>query len=446
MTKSLKPISNWSNFPTVKAKEFAISYKEDVPHVLKQVKTSLIARGNGRCYGDASLAKNIISSLKHKNILSFDNQSGTIECESGILFKDLLDFLVPKGWFLPVTPGTKYITLGGAVASDVHGKNHHKEGSFSQYVLSLTLLIENGEILEISNENHSNLFKASCGGMGLTGVILSFKFRLKKIETAYITQKQIQTKNLDHVIDLFNEYKDYTYSMAWIDCLKKGDKQGRSIMFVGEHSKLKELPTKYQSKPLYIPQKRKITIPFNLPPFVLNQLSVQAFNQLYYSTHPSKDNQIIDYDSFFYPLDGLLEWNRMYGKRGFIQYQFVIPITDNTVGLKRILNKISEKGWGSFLAVLKMFGPQESMIAFPMEGLTLALDFPIKKSLFEFLDELDIIVEAHGGRIYLSKDARMSKATFLSGYPNLPQFIQTLDKYNPTRKFNSQLANRLSIT
>ncbi len=440
---SLKRISNWNNFPVVNAKEFFLNYKDEASQLLRHINSPAIARGNGRCYGDASLADNVLSTLKHNHILFFNAELGIIECESGILFKDLLDFLVPKGLFLPVTPGTKYITLGGAVASDVHGKNHHKDGSFSKYVLSINIMIESGEIFEINRENHSDLFEATMGGMGLTGIILSVKFQLKKIETAYIIQQQIRAKNLDHVIDLFTEYKDSTYTMAWIDCITDGINQGRSVMYAGEHSEINELPKKKQNQPLSISLKKKINIPFNLPSFVLNQFSVKAFNQFYYSFHPTKENQIIDYDSFFYPLDSLLEWNKMYGKRGFVQYQFVIPIADNANGLKKILSKISEKGWGSFLAVLKMFGQQESMIAFPMEGLTLALDFPIKKGLFEFLDELDTIVETHGGRIYLSKDARMKKDTFMRTYPNLEHFIQIIEKYNPNKKFNSLLSNRI---
>ncbi len=443
MSNNKTIISNWNNYPSIKANQNHLIYKENSSDLLKNTGSPLIARGNGRCYGDASLANEVVSTLKHKNILFFDPEMGIITCESGILFKDLLDFLLPKGWFLPVTPGTKYITLGGAVASDVHGKNHHKGGSFSQYVLSLSILIESGEILEVTRESHSDLFEATMGGMGLTGIVLSVTFQLKKIETAYITQQQIQAKNLDHVIDLFAQYTDCTYTMAWIDCLKTGNNQGRSIMFAGEHSVISELSRKKQKQPLLIPKKKKITVPFNLPSFVLNQFTVKAFNQLYYSTHATKKNQIINYDSFFYPLDSLLEWNRMYGKRGFIQYQFVIPIADNANGLKKILNKISEKGWGSFLAVLKMFGPQESIIAFPVEGLTLALDFPIKKGLFEFLDELDEIVEGHGGRIYLSKDARMKKDVFLNGYPNYARFIQIVKKYNPSNKFSSLLSNRI---
>jgi FAD/FMN-containing dehydrogenase len=443
MPKKKKIISNWNNFPQIETVEYSLHYKSDAERIIKNNENSIISRGNGRCYGDASISEMVISTLQHNCITFFDVDNGIIECESGILFKDLVDFLVPRGWFLPVTPGTKYITLGGAVASDVHGKNHHKEGSFSQYVLSFSIMVESGEILEVSPKDYSDLFSATMGGMGLTGIILSVRFRLKKIESAYITQQLVRAKNLDHVIDLFTEYKNSTYTMAWIDCLANGKNQGRSIMYAGEHSQIAELPKKKHDQPLSIPSKRKITVPFNLPSLVLNQFSVSVFNQFYYTTHPSKRNQIIDYDSFFYPLDSILEWNRMYGKKGFIQYQFVIPLADNAAGLKRILDKISQKGWGSFLAVLKLFGPQDSLISFPMEGLTLALDFPIKKGLFDFLDELDKIVEAHGGRIYLSKDARMQKDIFQTTYPHNKKFVQTIEKFNPNKKFSSHLSKRI---
>ncbi|MBK6266517.1 FAD-binding oxidoreductase [Marivirga sp. S37H4] len=444
MIPAKKNIANWNNYPVVPANEFSFDYSEELPFLLEPAK-SMIARGNGRCYGDASLSENVISTLKYHHILFFDKENGIIECESGILFKDLIDFLIPGGWFLPVTPGTKFITLGGAVASDVHGKNHHKEGSFSEHILELKLMTADQEIFTVSKHQNTDLFFATVGGMGLSGLILSVKFRLKKIKTAYISQKQIRTKNLDEVIELFEEYKNFTYTMAWIDCLQQGHKQGRSVMFAGEHTKIEELTVSQQKRPLQIHSRKSLSVPFNLPAFVLNQSSVKLFNSMYYGMHRTKQNAIIDYDSFFFPLDSILHWNKMYGKSGFIQYQFVLPISDGSEGLKKILNKISEKGWGSFLAVLKLFGKQKSLISFPMEGLTLALDFPIRKGIFEFLNELDVIVIDHGGRIYLSKDARMNRETYLKTYQNAEEFQRIIKKYNPGTQFESYLSKRLGL-
>jgi FAD/FMN-containing dehydrogenase len=440
-----KKIANWGNFPVIEAEERYFTFTDQLR---KQVQSSrtLIARGNGRCYGDASLAAETICTVKFNNVLSFDRQNGIFECESGITLDQVLDIIVPSGWFLPVTPGTKYITVGGAVASDVHGKNHHVEGSFSNHIVEMDIMTADGEIITISTASHANLFEATCGGMGLTGVITRVVFRLKKIETSYIRQKQIKAKNLSELISLFEEYQHTTYSMAWIDCLQKGDAFGRGILIVGEHATVNELSQERKADPLKLPSKTRITFPVNLPSWVLNTFTVKVFNALYYAKNLKKEQtSIVPYEPFFYPLDAILHWNRGYGKPGFVQYQFVLPLSAK-VGLVNILERISEKGLGSFLAVLKVFGKQESMIAFPFEGYTLALDFPVRPGLFEFLDELDQLVLANGGRLYLSKDARMKPAILQAGYPRLPEFKAILEKYNPDRKFRSLQSDRLHLS
>lgn len=440
-----KIIANWGNFPVVETDEKSFSFAEQLTHTVQQ-SDRLIARGNGRCYGDASLEKTTISTLKYDKILSFDTDKGIFECQSGITLDKVLEVIVPKGWFLPVTPGTKFITVGGAVASDVHGKNHHVDGSFSAHVLEMDVLLGDGEVLTCSASYNSDLFWATCGGMGLTGIITRIKFDLKKIETAYIKQKQIKAKNLEEVIRLFEEYKDYTYSVAWIDCLKKGADFGRSILILGEHAKLSDLDAKKKEQPLQLPHKKQITFPFNLPSFVLNQFTVKAFNFLYYGKNTKKEiNNVVSYEPFFYPLDAILHWNRGYGKKGFVQYQFVLPL-ESKQGLIEILKRISDEGLGSFLAVLKVFGKQDDLISFPKEGYTLALDFPVRKGLFKFLDELDEIVLKNNGRIYLSKDARMSPNIFWRSYPNANKFLDVVKKYNPFFKINSLQARRLNIT
>lgn len=440
-----KEIANWSNYPRIKAEEITFDYAPDLKEQLAGT-NNYIARGMGRCYGDASLCENVVSTLHYDHILAFNPQDGVISCQAGTTLKDLLSVIVPKGWFLPVTPGTKFITVGGAVASDVHGKNHHKEGSFSNFIREMEVLLPSGATLTCSPIHNSDLFEATCGGMGLTGLILSVTFSLKPIETAYISQSVVRAKNLDHILSIFEEYKSATYSMAWIDCLKKGSQFGRSIMFAGEHSQLNELNKAKSADPLQLPNKKKLTMPFNAPSFVLNPYSIKAFNYLYYHKNSSKEAGITDYDTFFYPLDSILHWNRMYGKEGFLQYQFVLPLETSKKGLIKILERISQANLGSFLAVLKQFGKQDSLISFPMEGLTLALDFPIKKGLFEFLTELDKIVLDFGGRIYLSKDARMGQEMFWKGYPNASLFLDRVKKYNPAFKFQSLQSRRLNIT
>jgi decaprenylphospho-beta-D-ribofuranose 2-oxidase len=440
-----KFIANWGNYPVMETEEKTFTFEEQLNEVLLDTE-GIIARGNGRCYGDASLARRTISTLKYDKILSFDKEKGIFECQCGLTLDKILEVIVPKGWFLPVTPGTKFITVGGAIASDVHGKNHHVDGCFSHHVLEMDVVLANGETVTCSSTLNTDLFWATCGGMGLTGIITRAKFDLKKIQSSYIKQKQIKAKNLEEVIDLFDEYRHCTYSVAWIDCLKKGKHFGRSILMLGEHAQLGDLDEKMKKDPLRLPDKKQITFPFTLPSFVLNTLSVKAFNFLFYSKNLKREiKNVVSYEPFFYPLDSILHWNRGYGRKGFVQYQFVLPLKSKE-GLIEILKKISDKGLGSFLAVLKVFGKQDDLISFPKEGYTLALDFPVRKGLFEFLDELDKVVLDYGGRLYLSKDARMRSEIFWNGYSKAQQFLNIVKKYNPGFKFNSVQADRLSIT
>jgi len=440
-----KLIANWGNYPVIEANEDFFAFPEQLAELLSRP-DAFIPRGNGRCYGDASLAGNTISTLKFDKILSFDTKEGVFECQSGLTLDQILEVVVPAGWFLPVTPGTKFITVGGAVASDVHGKNHHVDGSFSNHIQDMDVVLADGKTLTCSPEVHGDLFEATCGGMGLTGIISRVRFRLKKIETSYIRQKQIKADNLEELIHLFEEYGHYTYSVAWIDCLKKGKNFGRSILMLGEHAQLKDLNINQQRDPLKLPGKKQINFPFNLPSWVLNAYTVKAFNFLFYAKNVKKEiNNIIGYEPFFYPLDAILHWNRGYGKRGFVQYQFVLPL-DAKQGLVEILHRISEKGLGSFLAVLKVFGKQESIISFPKEGFTLALDFPVREGLLDFLDELDQIVLQNGGRLYMSKDARMKPEMMKAGYPELNKFKEIVRKYNPYSKIHSNQSDRLLLT
>jgi len=440
-----KRLANWGNYPALSCDESTFSQDEQIQDFISS-HTSIIARGNGRCYGDASLATFTVSTLKYDKVLAFDTVNGIFECQSGITLDQILEIIVPHGWFLPVTPGTKFITVGGAVASDVHGKNHHVDGSFSNHIISMDVITGNKGTITCSALTEPDLFQATCGGMGLTGIITRVKFSLKKIETAYIKQKQVKARNLEDLIRLFEEYSHYTYSMAWIDCLKKGDSFGRSILIVGEHATAEQLSDNQQKDRLKVPGKGKLTVPFNLPSFILNTFTVKAFNWLYYNKNTKREiNNVVSYEPFFYPLDAILHWNRGYGKAGFVQYQFVLPL-EKKDGLIKILQRISDKGLGSFLAVLKVFGKQESLISFPMEGYTLALDFPVRKGLFAFLDELDAIVLQYGGRLYLSKDARMKQEVFWNSYPNAQQFADIVKTYNGDQVFRSVQSDRLLLT
>lgn len=441
-----KKIANWGNYPVLSSDVNSFSAVDQLRKLLLNGE-NYIARGNGRCYGDASLAPNTISTLKFDKIISFDVAGGIFECQSGITLDKILGIIAPHGWFLPVSPGTKFITIGGAVASNVHGKNHHIDGSFGNHIIDMDILLSNGHVITCSPLQYPDLFEATCGGMGLTGIITRVKFRLKKIGTAYIRQKQIKAENLEEIFSLFEEYKHNMYSMAWIDCLKGNGSLGRSILIVGENANYDELNVKQKYHPLVLPEKKQLVFPVNLPSFALNYYSVKAFNFLYYHKNIRKEiNNIVPYEPFFYPLDAILHWNRGYGRKGFIQYQFVLPLEASKKGLTDILNRIIKNGTGSFLAVLKLFGKHDSLISFPMEGYTLALDFPVRNGLFSFLDELDKVVMSYGGRLYLSKDARMNPETFWKSYPNVNKFAEIIRKYNPDLKFRSLLSDRLLLT
>lgn len=416
----IQKVTNWGNFPIVekemKSEDSFRKIKEFV-----QNHNEVIARGNGRCYGDASLGESIFSTKKLNKFIGFDRLNGIIECESGVLLSDVLEISVPQGYFLYVTPGTKFISVGGAIASDVHGKNHHSEGCFSEYVIDFKLMTENGDIIICSKEENSEKFYATIGGMGLTGIILSARFKLKNIETAYIRQESIKAENLNEIFRLFDESESWTYTVAWIDCLQKGKDIGRSILMRGEHAFAHELPQKFFKNPLRLKKKFSPTVPFYFPGFVLNALTVKLFNLLYFKRQTKKEvKNFIDYETYFYPLDAINDWNKIYGKSGFIQYQMVIPKENAKEGMKKILETIANSGNGSFLAVLKLFGKNnpEAYNSFPIEGYTLALDFKVNSKLKKLVEQLDQIVQEFGGRIYLTKDS-MSKSSLTDYLKNV---------------------------
>lgn len=427
----IQKVTNWGNFPVV---EKEIKSEDSIEKIKDFVRNNneVIARGNGRCYGDASLSEHIFSTKRLNKFISFDRLNGVIECESGVLLSEILEVIVPQGYFLYVTPGTKFISVGGAIASDVHGKNHHAEGCFSEYLETFSLLNENSEVITCSRTQNEDKFWATIGGMGLTGIILSAKFKLKNIETAYIRQESIKAENLDEIFKLFDESESWTYNVAWIDCLQTGKNIGRSIMMRGEHAFKHELPKKFQQNPLRLKQKFIPKVPFYFPDFMLNKWSVKLFNYLYYSKQQKKEvKNFVDYETFFYPLDVVNDWNKIYGKKGFIQYQMVIPKEKGKAGMKKILETIAKSGNGSFLAVLKLFGKENPSAynSFPLEGYTLALDFKVNPKLAKLVSDLDEIVEEFGGRIYLTKDS-MSKSSLTNYLRNVqnPKFVSVQHK------------------
>lgn len=439
---------NWGKYPEIEADVFEFNNIDKYVELVG-AKTHLIPRGMGRCYGDSALSKSILSTLKLNHLLDFDEEKGILTCEAGVTFEEIIRLYIPKGWFMPVTPGTKFITVGGAIASDIHGKNHHAKGTFSDHVYWMELIVPSGEILRCSKTENADLFALTCGGMGLTGVIVRVCFQLFAVESSYIRQESIKAKNLDEIMKIFEDSGSWTNSVAWIDCLAKGKSLGRSIMMRGEFAKVADLKTNSQkANPLKTHKDGKLFVPFDLPSFTLNSLSVKAFNFLYYGKHPrGLKNSIVHYETFYYPLDAILYWNRIYGKNGFTQYQFVLPPATSREGLIAIIERIGQRKMGSFLTVLKLFGEQEeNYIRFPKGGYTLALDFKINPKLWSFLDELDDLVLKFGGRVYLTKDVRMKHEMLVQSYPQANSFIEKIKLMDPDFKFASVQSDRVKLT
>jgi decaprenylphospho-beta-D-ribofuranose 2-oxidase len=401
-----KIISNWGNFPKQSSQVFSPINKEEVAIILdKQPRLSV--RGNGRSYGDAGLAEVTISTLKFNKILHFNAENGLITCQCGVLLRDILLKVVPFGWFFNVTPGTKYVTVGGAVASDIHGKNHPIAGCFSQHLQQIELMLSDGKIVQCSKTENALLFWQTCGGMGWTGVILSATFQLRKIVSTKMKQKTMQIKNFDGIFSAFESVKKEEHRAVWIDCFAKGKNQGRSILYAANHD---EMP----NQELVFKEKMAINMPTFFPSLLMNKYSIQLQNELIYHKNATKTT-LIELNDYFYPLDGLKNWNRFYGKKGFIQYQFCLPEIYAFEGLRNVLNALQHEKIIPYLAVLKQHGlrPMEAIHSFPIAGFSLALDFPNTKETIKMVQKLDEIVWKYEGKIYLAKDAcstaKMSK-------------------------------------
>jgi len=419
MTRALR---SWGRYPDCPQAGHPAQWRDDLQAVWDRVASAngtTLAYGNGRSYGDSCLAASdqVLHTRPLDRLIAADWQSGVLRAEAGTTLDEILQVAVPRGWMLPVTPGTKYVTLGGAVANDVHGKNHHVRGTFGRHVRRFALLRSERAPLECSPEANAEFFAATIGGLGLTGVIAWVEIQLMPIRSSRIAVTSIRFDNLGEFFALAEDLDSkHEYSVAWIDCSSRGAALGRGIFMVGDHA---------QTGGLELPVKKKRTVPITPPVSLINPLTLRAFNTLYYQRQQRKTvYSEVDYDSYFYPLDSLLEWHRIYGKRGFQQYQCVLPQARSRDAMHAILEAIGNSGTGSFLAVLKRCGGLASpgLLSFPMEGASLALDFPQhderNRVLFE---QLDAIVREAGGRIYPAKDAHMSARDFQRAYPQWHQ-------------------------
>lgn len=438
-------LSGWGRYPIIDAEVHAPRDLDGLIHHVKQ--GNAIARGNGRSYGDSAVSISNTIHMKHFNrMLAFDKNTGQLVAEAGVLLADIIDIFLPRGWFPFVTPGTKFVTLGGMIATDVHGKNHHKDGSFVKCLDWVEVVTANGRIQRCSPTENKDFFSWIVGGMGLSGIILRAAIRLRPISSAWIHQKTLVAENILQTIELFENNNNSTYSVAWIDCLQTGNALGRSLLMLGEHAESNVLPANYSKLPLQAPRKRKLSIPIEFPNWILNKHSVRAFNELYFQNGKRKTaHQLIDWDSYFYPLDSVLSWNKIYGRRGFAQFQCVIPLDKSEEALTQLLTEISGARTGSFLAVLKRFGEQKSSFSFPMEGYSLALDFPLNNNSLALMEKLDAITLQHGGRFYLAKDSRMSSKTFLESEPRAANYLRYRHSQGDVEAFSSSQSERLGL-
>ncbi|AZM60436.1 MULTISPECIES: FAD-binding oxidoreductase [unclassified Streptomyces] len=409
-----------------------------------------IARGLGRAYGDAAQNAGgaVLDMTGLDRIHAIDADGGTVLCDAGVSLHRLMEVLLPLGWFVPVTPGTRYVTVGGAIGADIHGKNHHVSGSFSRHVLSLELLTADGRVTAVAPG--TPLFEATAGGMGLTGVILTATIRLQPVETSLMS---VDTERADDLDDLMARLAGtdhrYRYSVAWIDLLARGRATGRAVLTRGDHAPLDALPrgARARREPLAFRTSRLPAAPSFVPEGLLSRTTVGLFNELWYRRAPrARTGQLQRIPAFFHPLDGVPHWNRVYGRGGFVQYQFVVgPGREDA--LRRIVRRVSERRCPSFLAVLKRFGEADpGWLSFPMPGWTLALDVPASlPGLGGFLDELDEEVAGAGGRVYLAKDSRLRPELLAAMYPRLDDFRALRAELDPRGVFTSDLSRRLHL-
>ena len=417
-------IYSWGQYPKA-AHQYVHkpAWSDQVPEILRNAGPgTLLPYGLGRSYGDSCLnaSRELIDCRRLNRILGFDESTGLLRCEGGVSLSDILDVFLPSGWFPPVTPGTRFVTVGGAIANDVHGKNHHRAGTFGAHVHQIGLHRSNDGLVICNPEENADMLRATIGGLGLTGVIAWADIQLKRVAGPWIESESVPFQSLNAFLDLSHESNDrFEYTVAWLDCFA-GSKP-RGIFFRGNHS----LDPGKQFRP-----RRGPKLPFALPGWMLNRYSVRAFNGAYYRMHSARrDTAVVTYDSFFYPLDSVRQWNLLYGRQGFLQYQCLIPEA-NAAAVEELLDRIARSGMGSFLGVLKQFGsaPAAGMLSFPRPGITIALDFAMRgERTLRLMQSLDEVVQQSGGALYPAKDARMSTALFEASFPHWRRFVPYID-------------------
>ena len=442
-------IMGWGRTAPSAATVVAVPNAADVGGVLAHAGArGVIARGLGRSYGDAAqnAGGTVLDARSLDSILDVDVARGVARVGAGVSLDTLMRAVLPLGFFVPVTPGTRFVTVGGALAADVHGKNHHVDGTFANHVESFTLHTPKG-VVEVTPNNDTELFWGTAGAMGLTGVVTEVVLRLLRVETSFIRSTVEQCGDLDTVMArMLEDDADYRYSVAWIDCLARGASLGRSVLSRGDHARVEDLPPKLRAEPRRFEPRALIAAPPWAPNGLLNRATVAVFNEFWYRVTPHLHGDIETISSFFHPLDGVRGWNRLYGSRGFLQYQYVVP-NDATDAVRRSIEMLSDARAASFLAVLKRFGAANpGPLSFPASGWTLALDIPATVSgLAPLLDELDELVAGVGGRVYLAKDSRLRPELVPVMYPELARFAELRARVDPAGVLQSDLRRRLGL-
>lgn len=434
------PLHGWGRHPVVVGRE---RRSEDLEAITRG---AVLTRGMGKSYGDASLPPPgegvvVANSTLADRILSFDPDTGVIRAEAGLALRRLHHLFIPRGWFTPVSPGTQLLTIGGMVASDVHGKSHHIDGTFGAHVRSLRLRVADGSIVECSDTQEPELFRATLGGMGLTGHILEVEFRLKRIPSPWIFQESERLDDIDAVVDHLKQASEkWPFTMCWVDCFSTGKALGRGILMSGRWAEPDEVRGKtYKEIP------RLVTVPFAVPDFVPRTWGVKLFNSFYFWLHGAGSKQTIIHPyMFWYPLDVVHQWNRLYGRRGFTQYQCVLPVRAGNPVLRRLLELLQERGTVPYLNVVKDCGAEgKGMISFPRPGISFALDITVDDRLQGVIDEVNELVIAEGGRIYLTKDAYTRAEHFRAMDPRIEEFERVRRKWDPQRRLKSAQSIRL---
>lgn len=442
-------LAGWGRYPVVQTECARPEGRGEVLRALRERGgEALLAFGLGRSYGDAPLLAEGRQILTNRldRMLAFDPDTGWLRCEAGVSIREIIDVFLPRGFFPPVVPGTQFVTVAGALANNIHGKNHHVAGCWADHVRRVELLLASGEVVFCDREHLPELFWATAGGLGLTGIILSMEVQLYPVAGPAIEMESIRVENLDEFFAVSQESADFTHTVSWIDCVQTGKAMGRGIFMRGRHASAGvEAPTSVIGEVANLAQKLVDGRLFESN-WLLNKLTIRAFNEAYFHKTPAGlSRSVVDYVPFFFPLDAVEHWNYAYGKRGFLQYQMVVP---ERAACREVLRIVAESGMASFLAVIKEFGPQQhGGLSFPAPGVTLALDFPnFGQPLLEMLDRLDHIVVQVGGRVYLGKDARLSRTNFRKMYPAWEEWKAVRDQWDPENVFQSELGRRLGLS